>query len=637
MPITMIGQLNPGLARIGTRYDILAASFNRWLHVMARLKPGVTHKAAAANLEPLYRQSLRDAAASLSGLPFDSSPTRHSYLTSTLQLVSGEHGLAALRQRFSKPLWILMGIVCLLVLVTCANVANLLLARDDARQKEIAVRLTVGAGRGRLIRQLITESVLLALSGGVLGVILAFWSARSLLTLASHSRSVIHLQVQPDATVLGFALLVSVFTALLFGLAPAWRATRLDTPSALIESTRSRNGGTSRSRLGKALIVFQVAGVAGVADCAGLLVHSLENLEDFYPGFNKDNVLLLSIHPTTVGYNDAQAASLYRRLLDRISGIPGVKSTTFAFFSPLTGSWGATVPKIKETTSQSGREMKPVGLNEVGPNYFTTLQMPILSGRDFTYADRAGAPKVAIVNQAMAHQYFGDGYVLGRHLSVPDWSGDPSWFEIVGVVKDTKNQSLREQPTPAVYLPLFQSPEGLATFEIRTAMAPLSASDAIQRAIKTTDSRLPIFDVTTLNDQIDDSLVQERLVASLSSLFGLLALILAGVGLYGLMTYAVNRRTSEIGIRMALGARSVQIAGMILRETLQLVLIGFAIGISAALNAARSIKRAVRTEIGRSDHVTRREPDSGRNRAAAAYLPARRASRVEPMGALRSE
>lgn len=635
VPITMIGRMNPGLAQSGTRYDILNAPFNDWLYVMARLGHGVTFKEASANLEPIFRESMRKAAEGLSGTPYDSPANRRGFLQSKLQLDSAGEGLAALRQQFATPLWILMGIVGLLLLVTCANVANLLLARANSRQKEIAVRLAMGAGLWRMTRQLLTESVLLALGGGALGLLLAFWGSKSLLTMMSHSDSVTSLSVQPDAAVLSFTLLISLLTALLFGLVPAWRAARLNSASALVESIRTYGRARSRSRLGKALIISQMALSLVLLIGAGLLTRSLENLKNFYPGFHKENVLLFTIHPMTVGYNDARAALLFKDLLDKINGIPGVRSATFSFYSPL-GVFGGTTPKTEEATPQSGKEMKGVGIDVVGPNYFKTLQTPVLSGRDFTGADQAGAPRVAVINEAMARDYFGDANPIGRHVNAPGW--DTSWFEIVGVVQDMKTHSLREQSTPMIYLPLYQAPEGLATFEVRTLTTPLSVSNAIRKVIKAIDSRVPIYDIKTLDEQVDDSLVQERLVASLSSLFGLLALILAAVGLYGLMTYAVNRRTGEIGIRMALGATREQIAGMILRETLQLVLIGLGIGIPAAIAAARLIKAEL-YGLKSDDPITLVITISIMAGVAvcAAWLPARRASRVEPMVALRTE
>lgn len=630
-PLTTIAQINPGMAMAGTREDVLTAPFSSWLSIMGRLKPGVTKEKASANLQPIFRQAMREAVVGEAGMPFDSPALGRILLASKLRLDSGGQGLAALRQKYSKPLWILMAITGLLLLVACANVANLMLARANARQKEIMVRLTVGAGRLRLIRQFLTESVLLALCGGVLGLIAAFWACRSLLVLMSHAGAPLSLSVQPDIRVLLFTLLVSVGTALLFGLAPAWRAARLK-----IECTRSHGKSGSRSRLGKALIVLQIAVSLVLMIEAGLLVRSLENLKDFYPGFNKENVLLFSVDPGTIGYNGDQVIPVDKRLLDRINRIPGVRSATFSFFSPLS-THGHTRPKIDGPTPQSVKATDSVGINEVGPNYFTTLQTPVLSGRDFTDADQAGAPNVAIINETMAHDYFGDTNPIGRNVSVPAWR-DSNWRTIVGVMKDAKTSDLRESPVPMLYLPLFQSVEGAVTFEVRTAIDPHSAVRAILHAVKATDSRLPVSDVKTLTEQADQSLIQERLVASLSSLFGVLALLLAAVGLYGLMTYAVNRRTAEIGIRMALGATRIQIAGMILGETLRLVVIGLLIGIPAGMAASRLIASEL-YGVKPDDALAIILPSAvmAAIAALAAWLPARRASRVDPMTALRHE
>ncbi len=322
-------------------------------------------------------------------------------------------------------------------------------------------------------------------------------------------------------------------------------------------------------------------------------------------------------------------------LLDKIDAIPGVRSATFSFYSPL-GVFGGTTPKIEEATQQSSKEMKSVGIDVVGPNYFKTLQTFLLFGRDFSAADQAGAPRVAIINETMARNYFGATNPIGRHVNAPGW--DTNWFEIVGVVQDMKSHSLREQSTPMLYLPLYQAPEGLATFEVRTATTPFSVSNAIRRAIKTIDGRVPMYDIKTLNEQVDDSLVQERLIASLSSLFGVLALLLAGVGLYGIMTYAINRRTGEIGIRMALGATSGQMAGMVLQETVLLILIGLAIGAPVSFAAARLIRSEL-YGLQPGDPITIAIAGIFMTAIAifAVYLPARRASRVDPMTALRHE
>lgn len=332
-----------------------------------------------------------------------------------------------------------MDVTSLLLLVTCANVANLMLARANARQKEIAVRLAVGAGRLRLIRQFLTESVLLALCGGALGLVAAFWTCRSLVALMSHAGALLSLSVQPDIAVLGFTLFISVFTALLFGLAPAWRAARLK-----IESTRTHGRSATHSRLGKALIVIQIAVSLVLIIGAGLLVRSLENLKDFYPGFKKDSVLLFSVDPGTIGYKGDQVIPVDKRLLDRINGIPGVRSATFSFFSPL-NFHGFTLPKIDGPTSQSVKATDSVGINEVGPNYFTTLQTPVVSGRDFTDADQAGAPKVAIINETMAHNYFGDANPIGRHCQR---AGLERRFELVH--NRRRSERCEEYGTPGI-------------------------------------------------------------------------------------------------------------------------------------------------------------------------------------------
>lgn len=633
VPLTTMAQVMPGFALAGSPYDVLRAPFRNWLRLMGRLKPGVTKEKALANLQPIFHQSMREAVAGLAGLPVDSPGTRQYYRATKVRLESGGQGLAALRQKYSKPLWILMAITGLLLLVTCANVANLMLARANARQKEITVRLTVGAGRLRLMRQLMTESILLTVCGGALGLLTAFWACRSLLFLMSHAGASLTLSVRPDTTVLGFTLLVSVCTALLFGLTPAWRASRLK-----IESTRSHGVSGNRSGLGKALIVLQIAVSLVLMIAAGLLVRSLENLKNFYPGFNKDNVLLFSVSPGMVGYKDNQLIALYKRLVDRIERIPGVRSTTLSIYGPLGGGYSSVSPKIEGAAKQ--HDLEYVGVNVVGPDYFTTLQTPVLAGRDFTGADQTGAPKVAIINETMARDYFGDSNPIGQHVSVPAWTVSSSWLEIVGVMRDKKNHDLRERPAPMIYLPLFQEPlySGGVTFEVRTAIDPHSALRSILQAVKSVDSRLPVSDVKTLNEQVNQSLIQERLVASLSSLFGVLALLLAAVGLYGLMTYAVNRRAGEIGIRMALGARRAQIAGMVLGETLRLVAIGLLIGIPAGIAGSRLIASEL-YGVKPDDPVTIAIPGAVMACIAvlAAWLPARRASRVDPMAALRHE
>jgi predicted permease len=630
VPLSMVAQVRSDFASPGTPYDVFTAPFRNWLYVMARLKPGVTKERALASLEPIFARTMRESAEGLSGLPFDSPAVRRAFLATKLQLDSGGQGLATLRARFSKPLWIVMAVVALLLIVTCANIANLLLARGNSRQREIAVRLAIGAGRARLIRQLIAESILLGLGGGALGLVLAFWAGRSLLLLMSHSRSPILLNVHPDVTVLIFTLSISLLTALLFGMVPALRAARVD--------LRGSGKTNSRSRFGNALVVMQVAVSLVLVIGAGLLTRTLVNLKEFYPGFNQDNVLLFSVNPLMTGYREDQLVSLYERLLDHFKTIPGVRSATFSVHSPLSSGFSSSPLNVQGYKPPSDRELASVGVEAVGPEYFRTIQTAVLLGRDFTAADRAGGPKVAILNKTAAHFYFGEASPIGRRVNMPGYRGDPSWLEIVAVVDDAKYHDLREQAAPMVYIPLFQAPESGVTFEVRTGIDPASAAPALLNAVKATDNRLPVFAVKTLRTQLDDSLVQERLVASLSSAFGALALLLAGVGLYGLMAYAVNRRTNEIGIRMALGARPAEIAGMVLRETLLLVGLGLAIGIPASMIASRLIASEL-YGLKSSDGTTILLAILllAGIAALAGYLPARRASRVDPMIALRYE
>ena len=637
IPISMVAQVRPEWAVAGTPYSVLSAPFRNWLHLMARLRPGVAEEQALANAEPIYREAMREAAEGLGGLPFDSPRTREMFLQFRLHLEPGGRGLAALRQRFSRPLLILTAVVGLLLLIACANVANLMLARASSRQREIAVRIALGAGRWRLIRQLITESVLLALAGGAGGLLLAYWATSSLLALMSHSSSPVSVNVHPDARPLAFTALVSLFTAILFGLAPAMRATQPGA-AALKGSGRILGGMRPRASLGQALVVLQVALSLVLLVGAGLLARSLENLKDFYPGFDAQHVLLISVNPSMVGYKEAQVIGLYQRLMAEIKAFPGVRTVSFSDFSPLADRFSSTMPAVEGYTPRPG-ENTPVMINVIGPEYFRALQTPVLLGREFTSADAAGAAKVGVINQAMAHYYFGDANPIGRRFSLPGWRGDSRWLEIVGVIQDARYHSLREPAPPQAYIPFLQSPEsGSMTFEVRAMMDPVSLAAGVRRVIQQADSRLPIFDVKTLSEQVDESLVQERLVASLSSLFGLLALSLASVGLYGVMAHAVSRRTNEIGIRMALGAQRGQILGMVMRETLLLVILGVTVGIPVAMGASRLIRSEL-YGLSPSDPLTISMTALVMLGVAglAGYLPARRATNVDPMVALKYE
>ena len=633
VPLVMLAQVIPGETSPGEsyRHDSLP-------HILARLNPGVTAQQASAALTVLLQQAL-GAEAGSQWL----SEKQQELRQQRIELTPASQGLSGLRRQFyeplrllSAPLGILMAGVGLVLLIACANVANLLLARATARRKEIAVRLALGAGRLRLVRQLLTESLLLALLGGALGLLFAYWGNDLLLTLVSSGRRPLLLHLAPDLRILGFTAAVSLLASILFGLAPALRATRVDLAPALKDShTPDRSG--SRFKLGQALVVMQVALSLILLIGAGLFVRSLQKLRSLDLGFEQEKVLLLSVDPKLIGYQRPRIASLYRQALERVAAIPGVRSATLSRNSLLSGGRIQSAISLPGPTSTLD-ENRWVRKDAVGPKFFETVGMPLLVGRDFNAQDSEHAPQIAVINETCARDYFGHDSPIGKRFG---WEAEQSSkIEIVGVVKDAKYYSMREETPRMVYLPYLQDPGAWreTNLQVRTASDPLSMAAAIRRELQALDPNLPVFGVKTLKTQVDESLVQERLVATLASFFGLLALLLACVGLYGVLSYTVSQRTSEIGIRLALGAQTGDVLRLALKQGMLTVLLGVAVGLPLALGLMQ-LMRTMLFGVKATDPLTFAAVTGLLTGVAllACYLPAWRATKVDPLVALRFE
>jgi predicted permease len=618
---------------------------NWWLVIIGRLKPGTTFARAHAELEVLLRRAMAP----------DIKPSVKSQTIPHLGLSSAGKGLNDLRNQFSRPLFVLMTLVGLVLLIACVNVANILLARAAARQTEMAVRLAIGAARRRLIRQLLTESMLLAALGGALGLLLAFWGTHVLMAFMSSGRDPVHLSVTPDPRVLGFTVTVSTLTGILFGLSPALQATRLDlTPTLKEAGSRLRLPAIGRSsrrmRLGlsKTLVIIQVGLSVLLLVGAGLFVRTLTHLEHVRLGFDQRNLLLFGIDPTQDGYRQQRLASFYQDFMRRIAALPGVGSVTVSHNTLIGGGADAVMTHILGYTPKPGEREKGVqtAVNTVGPRFFETMGIPLLLGRSLGEGDTEAAPKVAVVNQTLARKYLGDRNPIGRQFAFGDPKVSPK-IEIVGVVADSKFHDLRDEIWPTIYLPFLQSVSGETAvlgalgemhFEVRTVGNPLAIAPAVRRVAHAMDSNLALYDVRSQTEQIKQTLFQERLFARLTGFFGLLAAALGCIGVYGIMAFATTGRTREIGIRMALGASRRQILVMILREALVLVAIGIAGGIVVGLAASRLVS-ALLYGLKPTD------PSSFAGAAllmltaaaVAGYLPARRGTKVDPMEALRYE
>jgi len=631
-PISMLPQVNDGC-----ECGLLDDPHRDLWNVVARLRPGISLERARANLDVLIRQG-HDGA--FSGFREDTSnfsvTQRQELLAQRILVLPAARGRDYLRKEFSRPLVLLMGVVALVLLIACANVANLLLARASVRQREFAVRSALGAGRPRLVRQLLTESIVLASMGGALGVLFAFWGSPALVALMGRGRGPLALDVHPDLAVLGFTLLVALTTGVGFGLAPALRVIRTGPGLSLQSYSRNLTCSFEGNRLGQALVVAQVALSLILVIGAGLMVRTLRNLETFDAGFIRQGVLLFGVDPSKVGYKGERREQFYLELQQGISQMPGVRSVSFSYRTPLGGHLDDVPISIEGYSPQSREEMHAY-LDFVGPRFFETLGIPLLMGRDFGPQDRSTSPQVVIINQAFANQFFAGRNPIGRKLSWNERRGKQE-CEIVGIVGNVKYLSLRESVQPNVYSYVLQGDLGDLTVEVRAASNPNGLLPQIRSLLHTFDSRLAPWNPKTLVEQVDASLYQEKLISTLSSLFGVLALLLACVGLYGILAFAVVRRTNEIGIRMALGAERGDVLLLIAGQGLKLTLIGLGIGFVGSL-ASTHLLGTLLHGITPTDPLTFVSVSLLVTILAllASYIPARRATKVDPMVALRYE
>ena len=606
----------------------------RFVQAFGRLKPGETLTAAKAGLQPLFHQILQMEVQD-KAFAKATEYTKQQFLKMWMDVLPAANGRSFLRRQFANPLFALMAVVALVLLIACSNVANLLIARAAARQKEIAVRLALGASRGRLILQLLEESLLLSVAGGVAGLGLAILMVKTLISYLPAGVSELTLSSTPDLRVLGFTAGISVVTGLLFGLVPALQSTRPQLAGTLKDQAGSVVGGTSVG-LRKALVVLQVSLSLLLLIGAGLFIQSLRNLKGLNPGFRTDSLVTFSVDPSLNGYKPARSLQFYRQLQERLEALPGVTSAGLAVIPVLDGNeWDSSV-SVEGYNTKQGEWIDP-HMQFCTEGFLDTMGIPVLQGRGFTLRDDEAAPKVGIINEKFARRYFGNASPVGRHVGMGGNPGTKLDIEIVGVVRDTKYESMREEVPYELYRPYRQVDFVIGmTGYVRTHGDPANLFASIRQTVHEVDANVPVFGMRTLEQQMDKSLMTERLLATLSTIFGCLATLLAAVGLYGVMAYVVARRTREIGIRMALGASGGSVVWLVMREVLLLAGIGVAVGGPAAW----AVTRLVETQlfgIQAADPRTMIAAAVGIAAVAAisGFLPARRATTIDPMLALR--
>ena len=627
--LTPAGAMYPG----GPTQSRLDQPTYWWLQIFGPLKPGVTAAQVEGNLAGVFEQAAREGMASfLASIPEkerNTTSNRNRNEVSRLSISSAARGMYEHDQATLRGVTIISVVVALILLLVCANVANLLLSRAAARQKEISVRLSVGATRGKLVRQLLTESVLLAVVGGVLGLLVAYWGRQLLPGTVG--------QAPLDWRVLLFASAVALTSGVLFGIAPAMRVTGTNASDALKDTSRTVIA--SRTLLTKSLLVVQVAISLVLLIGAGLFLRTVYNLRQVDVGFNPNNLVLFRVNPQLNRYEASRIASLYDQMVQRLSAEPGVRAVTLTNPPLLSGSTNSTSFMVQGrpySLEDARSQATTINRVRIAPNFFETMGMPLLRGRQFTDRDNVPPSSVAIINEAAVRKFFPNEDPIGRRFgNSPETSGQ---IEIVGIVRDAKYNALRDPAPATMYVPYAQYPVGAMAFVIRTTADPSNAMPAVRAAVRQVDPNVPLMDMSTQMEQIERRFAQERVFAQAYSLFGGLALLVAAIGLFGLMSYSVTRRTTEIGIRMALGAERQTVLQMVMRESLLLVAIGAIVGVVAALGAGRFVTSLL-YGLEPTDATTTALAVAVMLAvsAFAGYLPARRAARLDPMLALRHD
>lgn len=605
-----------------------------WIHIMARRNPRVPIAQAQSWVTSQLRQFLADRSG-----PRISADRRKEISGSFVPLLPGASGVSYIRSDYKVPLAVLMGIVGVVLLIACSNLANLLLAKAASREHEFSTRLALGSSRIRIMRQILVETLILSFLGGALGLGLAFAGTRALIGFVSHGSTISALTATPDLHVLAFTFAICLVTGLLFGTAPAWRGSHSAVGSTLNTRTTASASGRSARLLPRSLIVLQITLSLVLIAVAGLFLRTLHNLRSQDLGFNHTSVLLIQTNPKFAGYKSDELNPLYGRILARVDSLPGVRSAALSDDYPMDrGSWGS--PIFIDGRPTAPREDVSTMLNRVTPNYFETLGIPLLRGRTIDATDAPGAPQAVVINEALADKYFPNSDPIGRTFRIADPSVPGTWH-IVGVVGTTKHSSPADTPQPMAFVALDQidgDDHYAYTLQILTTGDPAQITNEVRTALADVDPNLPILETKTFVQQVDSLIDEQKFVSQLSGVFSLLALALACIGLYGVMSYSVVRRTNEIGVRMALGATRSEVLWMILKESLLLLAIGVALGIPATLGASRVIQAGL-FGIGPSDPLALISAVViiAAVLLLAASLPARRATKIEPMIALRYE